>query len=163
MTNYLENLNPTLKEYFSILSEDFPEFLFDYINTDVMLRQDKISISCGTYYSKMFDIKFWYSSLDHSIAVALIIWHFTNDKKQTLAGLFHDIATPCFKHCIDFLNNDSENQEFTENLTRSLILNSNEIMELLKKDNIDIDEIADYHIYPICDNDTPMLSADRLE
>lgn len=163
MTNYLENLNPTLKKYFSILSEDFPEFLFDYINTDVMLRQDKISISCGTYYSKMFDIKFWYSSLDHSVAVALIIWHFTKDKNQTLAGLFHDIATPCFKHCIDFLNSDSENQEFTENLTRSLILNSNEIMELLKKDNIDIDEIADYHIYPICDNDTPMLSADRLE
>ena len=36
-------------------------------------------------------------------------------------------------------------------------------MELLNRDNIKIDEVADYHIYPIADNDTPMLSADRLE
>ena len=36
-------------------------------------------------------------------------------------------------------------------------------MTLLKRDNIKIDEVADYHIYPIADNDTPMLSADRLE
>ena len=163
MNNCLQNLNPTLREYFSILSEDFPEFLVEYINTPAMQKQNKISISCGTYYSKMFDIEFWYSSLEHSIAVALIIWHFTKDKKQTLAGLFHDISTPVFKHCIDFMNGDHEKQESTEDLTKTLILKSDEIMALLKRDKIDIDEIADYHIYPVADNDTPMLSADRLE
>lgn len=163
MTNYLQKLNPTLRKYFSILSDDFPDFLLDYINTPAMQKQDKISISCGTYYSKMFDMSFWYSSLEHSIAVALIIWHFTKDKKQTLAGLFHDIATPVFKHCIDFMNGDHETQESTEDLTKTLILKSNEIMTLLKRDDIKIDEVADYHIYPIADNDTPMLSADRLE
>lgn len=163
MENYLQKLNPTLREYFSILSEDFPEFLLEYINTPAMQKQDKISISCGTYYSKMFDIEFWYSSLEHSIAVALIIWHFTKDKKQTLSGLFHDISTPVFKHCIDFMNGDHETQESTEDLTKTLILKSDEIMALLKRDGIDIDEVADYHIYPIADNDTPMLSADRLE
>ena len=163
MENYLQKLNPTLKQYFSILSEDFPEFLLEYINTPAMQKQDKISISCGTYYSKMFDIEFWYSSLHHSIAVALIIWHFTKDKKQTLSGLFHDISTPVFKHCIDFMNGDHETQESTEDLTKTLILKSDEIMALLKRDGIDIDEVADYHIYPIADNETPMLSADRLE
>lgn len=160
---YLETLNPTIKEYFNILSEDFPEFLLDYIETPRMQKQSFISVSCGTYYSKMFDIDLWYSSLDHSVAVALIIWHFSHDKKQTLSGLFHDISTPSFKHCIDFMNNDHENQESTEDLTKTMILNSKEIMDLLKRDDIDIDEVADYHIYPIADNDTPMLSADRLE
>lgn len=163
MNTYLENLNPILKIYFKILSDEIPEFLYEYINTPVMLKQDKISISCGTYYSKMFDMNFWYSSLSHSIAVALIIWHFTHDKKQTLAGLFHDISTPAFKHCIDFMNGDSEKQESTEELTKTLIESSPEIMELLKRDGIKVEEIADYHIYPIADNDTPMLSADRLE
>ena len=33
----------------------------------------------------------------------------------------------------------------------------------VKKDNIKIEEIDNYHIYPIADNDTPKLSADRLE
>jgi HD superfamily phosphohydrolase len=163
MTKYLKTLNPLIKNYYEILSEDFPEFLLDYIETPRMQQQDRISCSCGTYYSKMYNIELWYSSLEHSIAVALVIWHFTHDKKQTLAGLFHDISTPAFKHCIDFMNNDHENQESTEDLTRKMILESKEIMELLNRDNIKIDEVADYHIYPIADNDTPMLSADRLE
>ena len=85
-----------------------------------MQKQAGISVSCGTYYSKMYN-QMWYSSLDHSIAVALIIWHFTHDKKQTLSGLFHDIATPVFKHCIDFLNGDYMRQESTENLTTKII------------------------------------------
>ena len=163
MTKYLEKIDPIIKEYYSILSEDFPEFLNDYIETPRMQKQDKISVSCGTYYSKMFNIDLWYSSLEHSIAVALVIWHFTHDKKQTLAGLFHDISTPAFKHCIDFMNGDHEAQESTEDLTKTMIKDSKEIMNLLDRDNIKIDEVADYHIYPIADNDTPMLSADRLE
>lgn len=89
--------------------------------------------------------------------------HFTHDKKQTLAGLFHDIATPVFKHCIDFLNGDYMTQESTEDLTTEIISNSSEIMRLLKRDNIKLEEVNDYHKYPIADNDTPMLSADRLE
>ena len=163
MTKYLEKINPIIRKYYSILSLDFPEFLIDYIETPRMQKQDRISCSCGTYYSKMFNIDLWYSSLEHSIAVALVIWHFTHDKKQTLSGLFHDISTPAFKHCIDFMNKDYETQESTENLTKTMIQESKEIMELLKRDNISIDEVADYHIYPIADNDTPMLSADRLE
>ena len=163
MSKYLDKLDPLIRAYYDILSEDFPEFLIDYIETPRMQKQDKISCSCGTCYSKMFDITLWYSSLEHSIAVALIIWNFTNDKKQTLAGLFHDIATPAFKHCIDFMNNDHETQESTEDLTKRMILESKEITNLLERDGISINEICNYHIYPIADNDTPMLSSDRLE
>lgn len=160
---YLDKINPIIKEYYGVLSEDFPEFLIDYIETPRMQKQDGISCSCGKYYSKLYDIELWYSSLEHSIAVALVIWHFTHDKKQTLSGLFHDISTPAFKHCIDFMNGDHEKQESTEYLTKTLITESKEIMNLLKRDDINVDEVCDYHIYPIADNDTPMLSADRLE
>lgn len=163
MKNYFEELDNTIKEYFKILSTEIPDFLNDYLNTPEMQKQAGISVSCGTYYSKIFDKTLWYSSLDHSVAVSLIIWNFTKDKKQTIAGLFHDIATPVFKHSIDFMNGDYEKQESTEELTTSIIKNSPEIMKLLKRDKIEINEIDDYHIYPIADNDTPMLSADRLE
>ena len=161
--NYIMNLDKNVKRYFEMLEEDFPEFLNDYINTDVLLKQQYISVTCGTIFSNLFESSFFYSSLDHSIAVALIVWHFTHDKKQTLAGLFHDIATPAFKHCIDFLNGDYLTQESTEDLTTDIIKNSKELMALLKRDNIKIEEVNDYHIYPIADNDTPKLSADRLE
>ena len=164
MKKYFESLKEPIKEYFDILSPEKPDFLEEYINTPEMQKQAGISVSCGTYYSKLFpEITLWYSSLDHSVAVALIIWNFTKDKKQTLAGLFHDIATPAFKHVIDFLNGDYEKQESTEELTIKIISESKEIMNLLNRDGIKIEEINDYHKYPIADNDTPMLSSDRLE
>ena len=152
-----------MKEYLKILSNEIPDFLNDYINTPQMQKLSEISVSCGTYYTKLFDKMVWYSSLDHSIAVSLIVWNFTKDKKQTIAGLFHDIATPVFKHSIDFMNGDYKKQESTEELTTQIISESKEIMSLLKRDGIKIEEVDNYHIYPIADNDTPMLSADRLE
>jgi len=160
---YFETLDDKLREYFKILSKDIPEFLYEYIGTREMQKQGRISVTCGSCYTKLIDIDKWYSSLDHSVAVALIVWNFTKDKKQTLAGLLHDIATPAFKHCIDFMNGDHEKQESTEELTIKIIRDSKEIMALLKRDRIKLEEVADYHIYPIADNDTPRLAADRLE
>ncbi len=161
--NYLNKINKKTLKYFEVLEPSFPNWLIKYINTKELLKQQYISVTCGTIYSDLFDNNYFYSSLDHSIAVALIIWHFTHDKKQTLAGLFHDIATPVFKHCIDFLNGDYITQESTEDLTHDILKNSKEIMSLLKEDNILLSEIDNYHIYPIADNDIPRLAADRLE
>ncbi len=164
MKNYVQSFNPEIQEYYKILSpEGIPEFIVPYIETPQMQKQAKISTTCGTVYSNLFSNQFWYSSLEHSIGVALIIWNFTKNKKQTLAGLFHDIATPVFKHTIDFMNGDYEKQESTEELTSRKIYESKEIMELLEKDGVTIKEVEDYHIYPIADNDTPQLSSDRLE
>lgn len=160
---YLANIKPGMKRYFEILSREFPIWLLDYINTPEMLRLKDISNACGTDYVKLYNHWDFYDVLEHSIGCALIVWNFTKDKKQTLSALFHDISTPVFKHCIDFLDGDYEKQESTEDLTFSMIKNSNEIMELLKRDGIKLEEVCDYHIYPIADNDSPRLSSDRLE
>ena len=61
------------------------------------------------------------------------------------------------------MNGDLEHQESTEERTEQFIKNSKEIMELLNRDGIKIEEVSDYHIYPIADNDIPKLSADRFE
>ncbi len=163
MSNYLNGLDPLRKQYFEILSPEFPEWILPYVDTAEMQRLSGISMLCGTDYSGIYKYPSFNSTLDHSVGVALMIWNFTKDKKQTLAGLFHDIATPTFKHCIDFMNGDSEHQESTEERTEQIIRGSQKIMSLLEKDNISVGEICDYHIYPIADNDTPRLSADRFE
>lgn len=160
---YYDNISDEIKEYFAILSPEWPEWLDAYINIKEMQRIGTISMDCGNDYTNLFPKHPWYSNLDHSVGVALILWHFTHDKKQTLAGLFHDIATPIFKHCIDFMNDDYEKQESTEEQTTSIIKNSKEIMRLLERDGIKLEEVNDYKIYPLADNDTPKLSADRFE
>ena len=61
------------------------------------------------------------------------------------------------------MNGDYEKQESTEELTTKMIAESEEIMALLKRDGITLDEVKDYHIYSVADNETPRLCADRLE
>ena len=163
MSKYYDKLRKEIKEYFKMLSPDYPEWLNEYIETKELLKQDDVNTTCGLRYTKLLGIDYPISSFEHSIGVALVVWHFTHDKKQTIAGLLHDISTPAFKHCIDFLNGDYLKQESTEELTVEVIKNSKEIMGLLKRDGISLEEVCDYHIYPICDNDLPKLSADRLE
>lgn len=81
--NYLEKVKQKTLEYFKMLEPDFPEWLNEYINTKELLHQQHISVTCGIIYTDLFNSHYFFSSLDHSIAVALIIWHFTHDKKQT--------------------------------------------------------------------------------
>ena len=152
-----------IREFHAILEPDFPEWLQEYIETPALQKQKYISTTCGTIYSDLFENQRFYSSLDHAIGVALVVWHFTHDKKQTLSGLFHDIATQVFKHCVDFMNGDHLTQESTEDLTTEMIAGSPEISRLLERDGILVSEADNYHLYPIADNDTPKLSADRLE
>lgn len=119
--NYINQLNESTKQYYKILSKEFPEFLNDYIYTPEMQKLDGINQICGAYWRKPNIYEDMYSVLKHSVGVALIIWNFTKNKKQTIAGLFHDISSPAFKHCIDFLNGDAENQETTEEQTLEVI------------------------------------------
>ena len=161
--SYLSELKDEIRAYFEILEPDFPKWLEEYIETPALLRSASISNSCGMVYTNLIPSNFFYSNLDHSVAAALIIWHFTRDQKQTLAGLFHDISTPVFKHCVDVMDGDGEKQESLEELTLKFIEDSPEIMKLLERNDIKLEEVSNYHIYPIADNDSPRLAADRLE
>ena len=149
----------------TIYSGTTPQFIPEIAQTPAMLRLDDIGMNCGCEYTSfpLFASLQKYSRYKHSIGVALIVWHFTNDIRQSTAGLLHDISSPAFAHVIDFMHGDYMTQESTENGTLSAIENSTEIQQCLKKYGMKTSEVADYHIYPIADNDTPRLSADRLE
>lgn len=95
--------------------------------------------------------------------MGLIVWHFTGDMAQAVAGLLHDIATPVFAHVVDFLNGDHLKQESTESRTETMIAEDEELQAVLQKYSLTTAQVADYHRYPIADNDSPQLSADRLE
>jgi len=160
---YLGVENEEIERYLKILSKDCPDFLEEYLDVPEMERLKGISMVSACEHTQLIKHKFFHTRYEHSVGVALIVWHFTKNKKQTIAGLYHDISTPSFSHVVDYLHGDYEKQETTEALTQTVIKNSKEIMNLLNRDNIKLEEISDYHIYPIADNDSPKLSADRLE
>ena len=152
-------------EHYQIYHEDRPAFLSECIKTPILKRLKLVGMNCGCEYTsfpQFVDLDS-YSRYDHSIGVALIIWHFTRDRAQTIAGLLHDVASPVFSHAVDFLHGDYLKQESTEEGTERLITASAELQAILREYELTAEDVYDYHRYPIADNDSPRLSADRLE
>ncbi len=158
----LKSLTPATREYLHTIAPEFPTWLLKYIAAPEMQRLAGVSM-VTTDYTSIHNFAHFSSVFCHSIGVALIIWRFTGDKKQTLAGLFHDIAAPAFKHAIDYYNGDAETQESTEERTAEIIRNSRTICRQLKRDGILPGEVSDYKLYSIADCELPGLAADRLE
>jgi len=154
-----------ISQYHNILcpQKDYPAFIDKYIALPIMQRLSGIGLLCGSDWTKLFCNRFYYSRLDHSKGVALIIWHFTHDRAQTIAGLLHDISTPVFSHVSDFRKGDALTQTATEAPTAQMIRKDAELMILLAEDGLTAEQVEDYHIYPVADNEIPQLSADRLE
>ena len=152
-----------IEEYYKILCPEFPNFLKKYIELPIMQRLSGIGLLCGTDWTSLYKNRFFYSRLDHSVGVALIIWNFTKDKTQTIAGLLHDVSTTVFSHVSDFRKGDALTQTSTEEPTTKMILSDSALCKLLESDGIEPKAVVDYHIYPIADNEIPSLSADRLE
>lgn len=144
---------------------NLPKFLIKYLKTPSLLRLKDISYFCGMDYASkdIYNFSEFISRYDHSLTVSLIVYKLTKDKKATLAGLFHDIATPCFSHVIDYMNQDYEKQESTEEYTEHILKNDKYLNECLEKDNIDINDIINFKKYSVVDNDRPKVCADRID
>lgn len=148
-----------------VYSEQIPNFILPFLTVNEMNRLKYVGMNCGCEYTNfpLFNLIEPYSRFEHSLGCALIVWKHTKDQIQTLSALFHDISTPVFAHTVDFLNNDYLKQESTEKSTKTVLTNSTQICELLNMTNILVDDICDYHRFPVADNNSPQLSADRLE
>lgn len=155
---------PTIKEYINMLGE-IPEFLNKYLDLRILKRLKRVGYFCGMDYGSkhIYDFGYKISRYDHSLTTALITWKFTKDKRQTLLALFHDVSTPCFSHVIDYMNKDYENQESTEEKTETILKSSRKLKQLLKEDNLTIEDITDFKQSTIVDNHRPKLCADRID
>lgn len=142
-----------------------PEFLTKYLEAPELLRLKDISLLCGMDYASKsaYDFAFYVSRYEHSLGTALLTWKLTQDKRATLAALFHDIAAPVFSHVIDYMNGDYINQESTEDLTFQILATSEYIHKCLKEDNLTISDIANFKDYSIVDLERPQMCADRLD
>lgn len=154
----------TFNDYLKIFIEnDFPFFLQKYLYTDTMRMIRYRSQFCGCDYTKLYNPRFLYTRFNHSIIVALINYHFTHDKKSTIASLLHDRKTPCFAHVIDYVLGDYEKQESSEEFKKDPLFQDEELLRMLKEDGIEVEELNDLSRYPILENKSPKLCADRLD
>lgn len=157
-------MNGELEAYFNTLcGGKYPKFIDKYLVIDAFKRLDKIGMFCGCDYSGLYTPKFWYSRLDHSISTALMTYHFTSDKQQTILALFHDLGTPAFSHCVDFMLGDAKLQSKGEKSVKDVVFNSPTIKSLLLKDKVPLDIFDDYESYSVVENKSPKLCVDRID
>jgi len=151
-------------EHLSIYGEA-PDFLARIAESAPMRRLRDVGMNCGCEYTAFprFRGIGRYTRFEHSLGAAMIVWHFTHDEKQAVSALLHDVATPVFAHVVDFMRGDHLTQTATESGTAGIIRGSGEICAALASLGLTAAEVEDYHIYPVADNPTPRLSADRLE
>ena len=142
-----------------------PGFLAPFLALPELERLRQVGMNCGCEYTSFprFQGLPESSRRHHSLGAALITWHFTRETAPTLAALFHDIATPVFAHTVDFLRGDYLAQEATEDGTGDMLRRSAALSDLLAPLGLTVEDVEDYHQYPVADNDSPRLSADRLE
>ena len=155
-----------LKYYLQQLGySNIPDFLPKYLELSSLKRLKKVGYFCGMDYASIdiYNFREYISRYDHSLTVCLLTYKLTHDKAQALAGLFHDISTPCFSHVIDYMNKDYENQESTEEYTEKILKQDLKLQEYLKEDNINIEDIINFKKHTIVDNDRPKLCVDRID
>ena len=155
-----------LKYYLEQLGySNMPEFLPKYLELPSLQRLKKVGYFCGMDYAStdIYNFREYISRYDHSLTVCLLTYKLTHNKTQALAGLFHDISTPCFSHVIDYMNKDYETQESTEEYTEKILKSDSKLQEYLEEDNIDIEDIINFKKHTIVDNDRPKLCVDRID
>ncbi len=149
----------------TIYENQMPGFLRPFLVSPALRRLSGVGMNCGCEYTAfpLFRRVLPYSRLDHSVGAALIAWHMSGEEVPALAALFHDIAAPVFAHVIDFVKGDYVNQETTEADTARRIREDPVLPYLLSESGISLHQVEEDRLYPLVNNETPRLCADRLE
>ncbi len=135
------------------------QILIDLINSKPVQRLKGIS-QYGLpdeYYHKNN-----YSRYDHSIGVFLLIRKLGADLNEQIAGLLHDVSHTAFSHVVDWVLGDSTKEDYQDNTHLKFIGNS-EIPKILKRHNINFEEISNSENFSLLEQPAPSLCADRID
>lgn len=153
-----------MNEYLSIFKNiECEKIIKKYLETETLNRIKYVGQFCGCDYTKLYSPLFFYSRFYHSLIVAYMTYHFTLDKKETIAALLHDVGTPCFSHTIDYVMGDYVNQESSEKSIIDIIKKDKDLLNCLKSDHINLEELNNFNNFPILENKSPKLCTDRLD
>lgn len=153
-----------MRHYLNVfIDKEYPNFIDKYLKTKSLNRLKHVTQFCGCDYTRLYQPRFLYTRYDHSLVVAHMTWHFTKNKKETIAALLHDVGTPCFAHCIDYVFNDYIKQESSERKIVDIIKQDKEILDYLREDDLSLEELDTFSNYHILENKSPQLCTDRLD
>ena len=132
--------------------------LIDLINSKAMQRIGKIGNK--GFPKDLSDL--YFTRLEHSLGVLIILDLCKADIEEKVAGLLHDINHAAFSHTYDILMGAIDENHQDDNFY-NYIKNNSEIKDVLEKHNFDITKLEDLDKYKLLEQPAPETCADRLD
>ena len=111
-----------METLWTLYHPEIPLFLEKFSCMSSVMRLRDVGMNCGCEYTAFprFAEIGRYSRYEHSLGVALIVWHFTGGRTRPWRVISRPGHTG-IAHVVDFLNGDHLHQESTEAGTRSAL------------------------------------------
>src|SRR3989344_1214102 len=133
--------------------------LVELINSAPVQRLKEVSqwgIVDENYQKKAF------SRFDHSIGVLILLRRLNAKLEEQVAGLLHDASHTAFSHIIDWVLEDTANENYQDK-TLLKTFEKTEISPILRKHGFDYKKIADLEKFSLLEREAPFLCADRVD
>jgi HD superfamily phosphohydrolase len=106
--------------------------------------------------------KFKTTRFEHSVGVCIVLKKFNACLEEQIAGLLHDVSHTTFSHALDFMFNRHTQHDYHEQFHEKMILDS-KIPLILKKHDIEVNNILDEKRFTLLERELPDLCADRVD
>ncbi len=103
-----------------------------------------------------------FSRFEHSVGVMLLVRKLGGSLEEQSAALLHDVSHTAFSHVVDWLFGSGEKEDYQDRIHEKIFMGS-ELPEILKRYNLDCERIADHGNFPLLEQPTPRLCADRID
>lgn len=154
-----------VEKYNNLNKQNSNNILDKYFETKTLQRLKGKGLFCGMDYIGIDNLipNEYYSRFDHSKNVAYTAWKLSEDLRIALTGAFHDVGSMSFAHVNSFKKGDSLKQESDELNIKDVLLKDKELLEYLRADDINLEDVISTKKYPLIDKKIPALCLDRVD
>ncbi len=103
-----------------------------------------------------------YSRFEHSVGTMLLVIKLGGSLEEQSAALLHDVSHTAFSHVVDWLLGSGEKEDYQDRIHEKIFMES-ELPGILNRYNLDCGRIADHKNFPLLEQPTPRLCADRID
>ncbi len=163
--SYLEYRDESVEALHNIYSfgKEIPDFIKNMLDIPEVTRLNGIDQNSGLNLSGFRPFNYKYSTLDHSLGVALILNNFITNNHQVIAALLHELSAPAFLGSAKIIEEKNFNPKEQALTVYDAIVGSDTLFDTFTKNGVSIESMCDYTTYPLAYNLVPHLSANRLE
>lgn len=99
---------------------------------------------------------------DHCMGAMILVRQLNGSLPEQIAALLHDVSHTAFSHVIDYVVDGHDSQSYHDEMKESYLIGT-DIPEILRRHGFDWHDFIHEEDYPILEQPSPRLCADRID